>query len=135
MANQPIIKKRDKATSIAIFRDEYTNAQGEIKNRFSVSIQRSYKDKSGEWKQTSLNCFLEDLLPISTLCLRSSDIAKAPPPATPTSAVSIKTTIDTYFVLEPAIFSLFPYSPQLCASAARILGNFAFRRAYWFARQ
>ncbi len=68
MANQPIIKKRDKATSIAIFRDEYTNAQGEIKNRFSVSIQRSYKDKSGEWKQTSLNCFLEDLLPISTLC-------------------------------------------------------------------
>lgn len=31
MANQPIIKKRDKATSIAIFRDEYTNARAKLK--------------------------------------------------------------------------------------------------------
>lgn len=74
MANQPIIKKRDKSNSIAIFRDEYTSAQGEIKTRFSVSIQRSYKDKSGEWKQSALNCFIDDLLPLATLC-ESSYIA------------------------------------------------------------
>lgn len=67
MDNQPVIKTRDKSNSVAIFQSEYTTAQGEIKKRFSVSIQRSYKDKNGEWKQTSLNCFIEDLLPLSSL--------------------------------------------------------------------
>lgn len=67
MGNQPIIKKRDHSNSVAIFKDEYTTAQGEARTRHSVAIQRSYKDKNGEWKQTALNCFIEDLLPLSSL--------------------------------------------------------------------
>ena len=67
MANAPILKKRDRSHSVAIFKDEYTTNQGEIRNRFSVAVQRSYKDKNGEWKQTALNCFIEDLLPLALL--------------------------------------------------------------------
>lgn len=67
MANQPIIKNRDRNHSVAIFKDEYTTNNGEIRTRFSVAVQRSYKDKNGEWKQSVLNCFVEDLLPLSSL--------------------------------------------------------------------
>lgn len=67
MANTPIIKKRDHSHSVAVFKDEYTTSQGEIRTRFSIAVQRSYKDKNGEWKQTALNCFIEDLLPLAIL--------------------------------------------------------------------
>lgn len=67
MANQPIIKKHDRGLSIAVFKDEYTTSQGEIRTRFSIAVQRSYKDKNGEWKQNALNCFIEDLPPLVLL--------------------------------------------------------------------
>lgn len=67
MKNQPIIKKRDKGNSVAIFKDKYTTSQGEVRSRFSCSVQRSYKDKKGEWQQSAINCFIEDLLPLSCL--------------------------------------------------------------------
>ena len=71
MANQPIIKKRYGRNSIAIFRDEKVTDSGEIRTSFSCSVQRSYKDKNGEWKETTLNCFVEDLLPLSTMLEQS----------------------------------------------------------------
>lgn len=67
MANQPIVKNRDRNHSVSIFKDEYTTNNGEIRTRYSVAVQRSYKDKNGEWKQSVLNCFVEDLLPLSSL--------------------------------------------------------------------
>lgn len=67
MKNQPIIKRRYGRNSIAIFCDEKVTNDGEIKANFSCSIQRSYKDKNNEWKESTLNCFIEDLLPLSSL--------------------------------------------------------------------
>ena len=67
MKNQPIIKRRYGRNSIAIFCDEKVTNDGEIKANFSCSIQRSYKDKNNEWKESTLNCIIEDLLPLSSL--------------------------------------------------------------------
>ena len=77
MANQPIIKKRYGRNSIAIFRDEKVTDSGEIRTSCSCSVQRSYKDKNGEWKETTLNCFVEDLLPLSTMLGKAILICKS----------------------------------------------------------
>lgn len=47
MANAPILKKRDRSHSVAIFKDEYTTNQGEIRNRFSVPCNVHTKTKTG----------------------------------------------------------------------------------------
>lgn len=74
MANQPIIKKRFGRNSVAIFCDEKVTNDGQMRTSFSCSVQRSYKDKNNEWKESTLNCFIEDLLVLSCL-LENSYIA------------------------------------------------------------
>lgn len=66
-SKKPIIQKRDRTNSVSIFEDQYVNSNGEAKKRYSVAIQRSYKDKDGNWKNLSLSCFIEDLLPLASL--------------------------------------------------------------------
>ena len=68
MANNfPIFKNRYRNISIAVFKEESADRNGELRTSFSCSLQRSYKDKDGKWQQSTLSCFLEDLLPISSL--------------------------------------------------------------------
>ena len=66
MSNLPVLKKRDRNLSVAVFESQYRTDSGETRTRFSISVQRSYK-KDDKWEQQSINCFVDELLPLSSL--------------------------------------------------------------------
>lgn len=68
MSNLPILQKRDRNLSISIFSENITDRNtGEIRTRFSFAIQRSYKDKNGEWKNQTINTYSDEMLPFANL--------------------------------------------------------------------
>lgn len=68
MSNLPILQKRDRNLSISIFSENITDRNtGEIRTRFSFAIQRSYKDKNGEWKNQTINTYSDEMLPLANL--------------------------------------------------------------------
>lgn len=69
MNNKPNLSVRDKALSASFFKK-----QGEKGEYYSVCIQRSYKDRNGEWKRESINIFPEDLLKLSALTFRAYNV-------------------------------------------------------------
>ncbi|MFH1409062.1 MAG: hypothetical protein ABIH34_04095 [Nanoarchaeota archaeon] len=60
---QPEMKFRAGAISASIWNNSATNKEGNAASYKTVSLQRAYKDKSGEWKHTN--------------SLRTSDLPKA----------------------------------------------------------
>ena len=65
MENQkPIYKERAGSISIAVFENEGKTKEGQQYVFKTVNLQKSYKDKKGEWQNLSLS-------------LRSDDIPKA----------------------------------------------------------
>ena len=65
MENQkPIYKERAGSISIAVFENEGKTKEGQKYVFKTVNLQKSYKDKKGEWQNLSLS-------------LRSDDIPKA----------------------------------------------------------
>lgn len=72
MSNLPILQKRDRNLSISIFSENITDRNsGEIRTRFSFAIQRSYKDKNGEWKNQTINTYSDEMLPFANLITQS----------------------------------------------------------------
>lgn len=72
MSNLPILQKRDRNLSISIFSENITDrSTGEIRTRFSFAIQRSYKDKNGEWKNQTINTYSDEMLPFANLITQS----------------------------------------------------------------
>lgn len=72
MSNLPILQKRDRNLSISIFSESVTDRNtGEIRTRFSFAIQRSYKDKNGEWKNQTINTYSDEMLPFANLITQS----------------------------------------------------------------
>lgn len=72
MSNLPILQKRDRNLSISIFSESVTDRNtGEIRTRFSFAIQRSYKDKNGEWKNQTINTYSNEMLPFANLITQS----------------------------------------------------------------
>ncbi len=51
--NMPEINFRAGAVCAAVWSNEGTNSKGESTSFKTVSLERSYKDKSGEWKKTN----------------------------------------------------------------------------------
>ena len=64
---QPRIKKRDNQFSIAFF----DNKTKDGKDYIGVMLSRHYKTKENEDKYEDLHIYPEDLLKISSLCLRA----------------------------------------------------------------
>ena len=72
MSNLPILQKRDRNLSISVFSENVTDRNtGEIRTRFSFAIQRSYKDKNGEWKNQTINTYPDEMLPFANLVAQS----------------------------------------------------------------
>lgn len=72
MSNLPILQKRDRNLSISVFSENITDRNsGEIRTRFSFAIQRSYKDKNGEWKNQTINTYPDEMLPFANLITQS----------------------------------------------------------------
>lgn len=75
MTNQPVLNKRDRGFSVAFFTEDYANpANGEIRTRFSCALQRSYKDKNGQWQQKTIDLFPEELLILANLATESYNL-------------------------------------------------------------
>jgi hypothetical protein len=62
----PFLNTRAGAISVSFFKKEKDG-----KEYASCCIQRSYKDKNGEWKRESINLFPDDLPTFASLCLGS----------------------------------------------------------------
>ena len=53
MENQPEKKFRVGAISATIWNNSGVNQKGEVNEYKTISFERSYKDKEGEWKKTN----------------------------------------------------------------------------------
>lgn len=51
--NQPETKFKAGAISATVWTNESVNAKGEVASYSTITIQRSYKDRNNEWKQTN----------------------------------------------------------------------------------
>ena len=60
--NKPVESFRDGPISAAIFTDEVTNKAGEPFTVYNVSLRRSYRLSSGEWKDSRMSIPANDLL-------------------------------------------------------------------------
>lgn len=50
--NAPVKKFRAGAIEVNVWKNEIKNEKGDSYDKFSVSMQRSYKDKNDEWQKT-----------------------------------------------------------------------------------
>lgn len=53
----PIIKKRNGTTNVAVFEHKGKNQNGEEYTSYNVNVQRSYKDKDGNWQTQTISLF------------------------------------------------------------------------------
>lgn len=59
----PVISRRDRGWSFAVFENKAEDG----KLHYHISLQRSYKNKSGAVVQETIHCFQDDLLPLAEL--------------------------------------------------------------------
>lgn len=68
MANQPVIKKRNGAYSVAIFAENKQRADGSEYVSYGAVLQKSIKDvQTGEWKTQQINMFENNVLEVAAL--------------------------------------------------------------------
>lgn len=53
--SEPIYRIKNGVQSVAVFANTYTNKDGKQDTFHSLTIQRSYKDKNGEWRQQTIS--------------------------------------------------------------------------------
>ena len=70
MSNKPIQKFNVGAIHVSIWENEGVSKEGIVRNFNSVSIDRNYKDKQGEWKST--NSLKVNDLPKAILALQKA---------------------------------------------------------------
>jgi len=51
-AASPLIRFQVESVSAAVFAEQVTTSDGKSIDMFNVSLRRSYRDSSGEWKHT-----------------------------------------------------------------------------------
>lgn len=68
--NKPFLKVEDFPLSISFFKKQKDDG----KTYCNASIQRSYKDKNGEWQREKINLFPDDLLKMMSLSFRAYNI-------------------------------------------------------------
>lgn len=59
----PFLTSRAGGISVSFFKKEKDG-----KEYASCCVQRSYKDKNGEWKRESINCYPDDLPIFASIC-------------------------------------------------------------------
>lgn len=69
--NKPILTTRDRTLSVSIFKKQATGNDGQEHTFYSACLQRSYKDKNGEWQRESINIYPDELLKVSALTMRA----------------------------------------------------------------
>lgn len=62
--NKPIVKKQFGNISVAVFEREVTKADGSTFTAKDYVLQKSYKDKTGEWKDQSISFKGRELLAV-----------------------------------------------------------------------
>lgn len=66
----PVKTFRSGALQVAVWENEHLDEQGQVYSSHSVSFERRYKDKGGEWKST--NSMRTNDLPKATLLLNKA---------------------------------------------------------------
>lgn len=68
--NGPVNKFRIGSVTATVWKREFVNSVGNDQIGFSISLEKSWKDKeSDEWKKSSVSFFLDDC-PKAIACLR-----------------------------------------------------------------
>jgi hypothetical protein len=70
--NAPTKKYRAGAIGVSVWKNTVQNDKGESYDKYSVSTQRSYKDKNDEWQKTT-NMNVNDLPKLITLLQKAFD--------------------------------------------------------------
>jgi hypothetical protein len=61
---KPVVKKQFGSISVAVFEREVTKADGTTFTAKDYVLQKSYKDKAGEWKDQSISFKGRELLAV-----------------------------------------------------------------------
>lgn len=90
MANQPVIKKRNGAYSVAIFAENKQRVDGSEYVAYGAVLQKSIKDvQTGEWKTQQINMFENNILEVAALLQNAAnaliDMKNPEPSATHTT--------------------------------------------------
>jgi len=61
---QPLIKKKLGNISVAVFSEEVSGKDGDVFTAYSFSLQKSWKDKSGNWQNHTISLKRREILQV-----------------------------------------------------------------------